>query len=165
AALDDRLVDQPAVIAVAEDGDRIELTWRELRRQVGSVAAWLRGRGVGHGDRVVGYLPNTHHTLVAFLGSASVCAIWSVCAQDYAAECAAAKLGQLEPKVLFAANGYFWNGTAFDRLDHVTDLVARVPSLKAVVGIDNLGAGPLDGRIQSTDFASWNNVTSGDTPP
>src|SRR5699024_6919960 len=77
----------------------------------------------------------------------------------YAAEGAAAKLGQLEPKVLFAANGYFWNGTAFDRRDQVTDFVARVPSLKAVVGIDNLGAGPLDERIQSTDFASWNNVT------
>ena len=165
AALDDRLVDEAAVITVAEDGDRFELTWRELRRQVGSVAAWLRGRGVGQGDRVAGYLPNTHHTLVAFLASASIGAIWSACAQDYAAEGAAAKLGQLEPKVLFAANGYFWNGTAFDRRDQVTDLVARVPSLKAVVGIDNLGAGPLDERIQSTDFAPWNNVTSGDTPP
>ena len=165
AALGDRLADEVAVITVAEDGDRIELTWRELRRQVGSVAAWLRGRGVGQGDRVAGYLPNTHHTLVAFLASASIGAIWSACAQDYAAEGAAAKLGQLEPKVLFAANGYFWNGTAFDRRDQVTDLVARVPSLKAVVGIDNLGAGPLDERIQSTDFASWNNVTSGDMPP
>jgi acetoacetyl-CoA synthetase len=165
AALDDSLADKPAIITITEDGDRIELTWRELRRQVGSVAAWLRGRGVGQGDRVAGYLPNTHHTLVAFLASASIGAIWSACAQDYAAEGAAAKLGQLEPTVLFAANGYFWNGTAFDRRDQVTDLVARVPSLKAVVGIDNLGAGPLDERIQSTDFASWNNVTPGDTPP
>src|SRR5699024_7036612 len=148
-----------------EDGDRIELTWRELRRQVGSVAAWLRGRGVGHGDRVVGYLPNTHHTLVAFLASASVGAIWSACAQDYAAEGAAAKLGQLEPKVLFAANGYFWNGTDFERREQVTDLVARDPSHKAVVSIDHLGAGPMNERIQSTDLVSWITVTSGNTPP
>src|SRR5699024_12214935 len=83
----------------------------------------------------------THHTRVAYPASASNGAIRSAGAQDYPTEGAAAKLGQLEPKVLFAANGYFWNGTAFDRRDQVTDFVARVPSLKAVVGIDNLGAG------------------------
>ncbi|MGO2862634.1 MAG: AMP-binding protein, partial [Brevibacterium sp.] len=106
AALDENLADEPAIITITEAGNRSETTWRELRRQVGSVAAWLRSLGVGEGDRVVGYLPNTHHTLIAFLASASIGAIWSACAQDYAAEGAAAKLGQLEPKVLFAADGY-----------------------------------------------------------
>ena len=144
AALDDDLADEPAIITVTEDGNRIEITWRELRRQVGSVAAWLRGQGVGQGDRVVGYLPNTHHTLIAFLASASLGAIWSACAQDYAAEGAAAKLGQLEPKVLFAADGYLWNGTAFDRRDQVADLATRIPSLRAVVGVGNLGVVRLD---------------------
>ncbi|MDN6748584.1 MAG: AMP-binding protein, partial [Brevibacterium sp.] len=105
AALDDNLADEPAIITITEDGNRSETTWRELRRQVGSVAAWLRSQGVGQGDRVVGYLPNTHHTLIAFLASASLGAVWSACAQDYAAAGAATKLGQLEPTVLFAADG------------------------------------------------------------
>ncbi|SDS14509.1 acetoacetyl-CoA synthetase [Brevibacterium sandarakinum] len=165
AALDERLVDQPAIITVTEGGNRFEVTWRELRRQVGSVAAWLRERGVKQGDRVVGYLPNTHHTLIAFLASASIGAIWSACAQDYAAEGAAAKLGQLEPSMLFAADGYSWNGQAFDRRDQVADLATRIPSLRAVVGVDNLGVGPLDEHDRIADLVSWDDIACGDTPP
>ena len=165
AALDERLVDEPAIITITEDGNRIEVTWRELRRQVGSVSAWLRGQGVEHGDRVVGYLPNTHHTLVAFLASASIGAIWSACAQDYAAEGAATKLGQLEPTVLFAADGYFWNGTGYDRRDQVADLATRIPSLRAVVGIGNLGVGALDEKNEITNLSSWDAIAFGDTPP
>ncbi|GAA1854101.1 acetoacetate--CoA ligase [Brevibacterium marinum] len=165
AALDERLVDEPAIITVTEGGDSIEVTWRELRRQVGSVAAWMRERGVEQGDRVVGYLPNTHHALVAFLASASIGAIWSACAQDYAAEGAAAKLGQLEPTALFAADGYFWNGQTFDRRDQVADLAALIPSLRAVVRIDNLGAEPLDEQDPIAELVAWDDIASGDTPP
>ncbi|WP_166969625.1 acetoacetate--CoA ligase [Brevibacterium atlanticum] len=165
AALDDNLADEPAIITVTEDGRRSETTWRELRRQVGSVAAWLRSLGVGEGDRVVGYLPNTHHTLIAFLASASIGAIWSACAQDYAAEGAAAKLGQLEPTVLFAADGYLWNGTAHDRRDQVADLASRIPSLRAVVGVGNLGVGALDEHHTIANLSTWDDVASGDTPP
>ena len=165
AGLDETLAEQPAIITITEDGHRSETTWRELRRQVGSVAAWLRGQGVGQGDRVVGYLPNTHHTLIAFLASASIGAIWSACAQDYAAEGAAAKLGQLEPKVLFAADGYLWNGTAHDRRDQVADLAARIPSLRAVVGVGNLGVGALDEHHTIANLTTWDEVTAGDTPP
>ncbi|WP_205683408.1 acetoacetate--CoA ligase [Brevibacterium sp. S111] len=163
AALDDDLADEPAIITVTEDSNRTEITWRELRRQVGSVAAWLRDQGVGQGDRVVGYLPNTHHTLIAFLASASLGAIWSACAQDYAAEGAAAKLGQLEPKALFAADGYLWNGTAFDRRDQVADLATRIPSLRAVVGVGNLGACALDGQHPLTELVAWDDIACDDT--
>ncbi|MCD1287674.1 MULTISPECIES: acetoacetate--CoA ligase [unclassified Brevibacterium] len=164
-ALDDKLADEPAIITITEAGDHSETTWRELRRQVGSVAAWLRSQGVGQGDRVVGYLPNTHHTLIAVLASASIGAIWSACAQDYAAEGAAAKLGQLEPRVLFAADGYLWNGQSFDRRDQVADLAARIPSLRAVVGVGNLGVGVLDEHHTIANLTTWDEVTSGDTPP
>ncbi|SMX93933.1 MULTISPECIES: acetoacetate--CoA ligase [unclassified Brevibacterium] len=165
AGLDDSLADEPAIITITEDGNQSETTWRELRRQVGSVAAWLRGQGVGQGNRVVGYLPNTHHTLIAFLASASLGAIWSACAQDYAAEGAATKLGQLEPKVLFAADGYFWNGQAFDRRDQVADLATRIPSLRAVVGVGNLGVGALDENNEIPNLADWDEISSGDTEP
>ncbi|MDN5911022.1 MAG: acetoacetate--CoA ligase, partial [Brevibacterium sp.] len=165
AALDDNLADEPAIITITEDGNRSETTWRELRRQVGSVAAWLRSQGVGQGDRVVGYLPNTHHTLIAFLASASLGAVWSACAQDYAAAGAATKLGQLEPTVLFAADGYFWNGTGFDRRDQVADLAARIPSLRAVVGVDNLGEGALDENSTIDNLFDWDEISSGDTEP
>ncbi|PCC18673.1 acetoacetate--CoA ligase [Brevibacterium aurantiacum] len=165
AGLDDTLADEPAIITIKESGERTETTWRELRRQVGSVAAWLREQGVGQGDRVVGYLPNTHHTLIAFLATASVGAIWSACAQDYAAEGAGTKLGQLEPKVLFAADGYLWNGQAFDRRDQVADLANRMPSLRAVVGVGNLGEEFIDEHGQITNLTAWDDIASGDVEP
>ncbi len=86
-----------AVTAVGEDGTTSQTTWAQLRAQVAALAQWLRDAGVQRGDRVVGYLPDTTPTLVAFLAAASVGAIWSACAQDYGADGAAARFAQLAP--------------------------------------------------------------------
>ncbi len=91
------------------------LTWGMLRAQVGSVAATLRDLGVGPGDRVAGYVPNTAEAVIAFLATASLGAIWSGCGQDYSPAAAAERLGQLEPAVLIAADGYRYGGREFDR--------------------------------------------------
>ena len=89
--------DAVAVTAVSEDGTTARRTWAQLRAEVAALAQWLRDAGVQRGDRVVGYLPDTTPTLVAFLAAASVGAIWSACAQDYGADGAAARFAQLEP--------------------------------------------------------------------
>src|SRR5699024_1538665 len=154
------LADEPAIITIKESGERTETTGRARRRQAGSPAAWPRAQGVEPGDRVVRSLPSTHRTLIAFLATASVGAIWSACAQDYAAEGAGTKLGQLEPKVLFAADGYLWNGQAFDRRDQVADLANRMPSLRAVVGVGNLGEEFIDEHGQITNLTTWDDVAS-----
>src|SRR6201992_1758677 len=114
-----------AVTAVDERGVAVTLTWAELRAQVGALAAPLRGLGVGPGDRVVGYLPNTAETLVAFLASASIGAVWSACAQDYSAAGAASRFAQLDPVVLVAADGYRWNGREIDRRGEGDELRPR----------------------------------------
>src|SRR3954462_14966173 len=75
--------DAPALIAVAEDADDVEISWTSLRRQVGGFAATLRRLGVRPGDRVVGYLPNVPEAVIAFLGAASIGAVWSSCAADF----------------------------------------------------------------------------------
>ncbi|WP_207844390.1 acetoacetate--CoA ligase [Williamsia soli] len=131
-----------AVVSVGEDGSASELSWDELRAQVGAVAGWLRAQGVGRGDRVVGYLPNTVHAVVAFLASASVGAVWSACGQDYGAAGAAARFAQLEPVVVFAADGYRWNGRVHDRRAEVSALVDLLPSVRAVVHVPVVGVGP-----------------------
>jgi acetoacetyl-CoA synthetase len=128
-----------AVIAVAEDGAAATLTWAQLRAQTGAFAATLRGLGVRRGDRVAGYLPNITAALVAFLASASIGAVWSACAQDYSATGAAARLAQLGPVVLVAADGYQWNGRVLDRRAEVTALEGLLPSLRATVHVPNLG--------------------------
>jgi acetoacetyl-CoA synthetase len=131
--------DVVAVTAVREDGAASQTTWAQLRAEVAALAQWLRDAGVGRGDRVVGYLPDSTPALVAFLATASVGAIWSACAQDYGAAGAAARFAQLEPVVLFAADGYRWNGRVHDRRDEVAALRRALPTLRAVVHVTNVG--------------------------
>ncbi|MDF3144066.1 MULTISPECIES: acetoacetate--CoA ligase [unclassified Streptomyces] len=131
--------DDPAIIALDETGPGYELTGGRLRAQVASVAATLRDLGVGEGDRVVGYLPNTPHAIVAFLAAASLGAVWSVCGQDYAPKAAADRFAQLEPTVLVAADGYLFNGATHDRREAVLELARALPTLKATVLVDHVG--------------------------
>ncbi len=133
--------DATAVISAGEDGATTHTTWAELRAQVGALAAWLRRQGVTPGDRVVGYLPNTPHTVVAFLASASIGAVWSACGQDYGPEGAAGRFGQLEPVVLFAADGYLWNGRRHDRTAETDALRALLPTVRVTVRVPNLEPG------------------------
>ncbi|HEV3173611.1 MAG TPA: acetoacetate--CoA ligase [Actinocrinis sp.] len=115
------------------------VSWAELRRQVGAVAHTLRGLGVGQGDRVVGYLPNIPEAVVAFLATASLGAIWSSCGQDYSAAAAAARLGQLDPMVLIAADGYRYGGKAHDKRSSVAELRESLGSLQATIVVPRLG--------------------------
>jgi acetoacetyl-CoA synthetase len=153
-----------AVTAVREDGAASRTTWAQLRAEVAALAQWLRDAGVGRGDRVVGYLPDTTPALVAFLATASVGAIWSACAQDYGAAGAAARFAQLAPVVLFAADGYRWNGRVHDRRDEVTALQRALPTLRATVHVINVGlptaAEPETGGRPTTGDASWETATA-----
>jgi len=148
-----------AVTAVDESGETATLTWAQLRAQAGAFAGTLRGLGVQPGDRVVGYLPNIAETLVAFLASASIGAVWSACAQDYAAAGAATRFAQLAPVVLVAADGYRWNGRAIDRRAEVTELQRLLPSLRATVHVPHLGLeAPPSGSAGAR--LSWEQATS-----
>jgi acetoacetyl-CoA synthetase len=140
AAADPALADAVAITEIAEDGTTTTTTWTQLRNQVGALATWLRQTGVRPGDRVVGYLPNITPTVVAFLGTVSVGAIWSCCAQDYSAAGAAARFAQLDPVVLFAADGYRWSGRSYPRQDEVDALQQALPTLRATVHVPHLGA-------------------------
>ncbi|MGI5459612.1 acetoacetate--CoA ligase [Streptomyces sp. CA-249302] len=131
--------DDVAIIALDETGSGYGVTGERLRAQVASVAATLRDLGVGQGDRVVGYLPNTPHAIVSFLAAASLGAVWSVCGQDYAPKAAADRFAQLEPTVLIAADGYLFNGTTHDRRDAVLELARALPTLKATLLVDHVG--------------------------
>ncbi|NLG20917.1 MAG: acetoacetate--CoA ligase [Actinomycetales bacterium] len=135
--------EQIAIVGVGEDGAATELTWGELRRQVGSAAAWLRERGVGRGDRVVGYLPNIPEAVVAMLATAAVGAVWSSVGQDYAPSAAGDRLGPLGAKVLVTADSYLYAGTRHDRRPAVREVMGLLPTVTDVVMIPR---GPDDGR-------------------
>ena len=120
-------------------GQLHELSWPELKRQVGTLAASLQALGVGAGDRVVAYLPNRPETIVAFLAIASVGAIWSVCSPDMGPVAVLDRFRQIEPKLLFTVDGYRFGGVAHDRRSVVRGLVAALPTLQHVVEVPVLG--------------------------
>jgi acetoacetyl-CoA synthetase len=128
-----------ALIEVTEPGDWRAVTWGELEDQVAAVSSGFRDLGVRPGDRVVGYLPNCAATVVTFLAAASLGAVWSCCAPDYAADAAARRLAQLEPRVLVAADGYYFGGRTFDRRDEADRLLELLPSVTHVVRVAHVG--------------------------
>jgi acetoacetyl-CoA synthetase len=128
--------DATALVCVQEGGAPArEITFGELRRSVGAAAGWLRRAGVRPGDRVCAYLPNTEHAVIAALAAAAVGAVWSCCSPDFGADGTIARLAQLEPTVLIAADGYHWNGKEIDRGEVVADLRAQLPTLRHVVHV------------------------------
>ena len=131
--------DHPAVIVQSETFGSTELTWGQLRDQVASVAANLRKMGVGQGDRVVAILPNTETALIAFLATASIGAVWSLCAPDMGHVAILDRFKQIEPKVLIAQDGYVHAGKMVDRRAVLAQIGAALPAVsqfvtKAVVG-------------------------------
>ena len=125
--------DHPAVIAWSESRPPITLTYADLSRHTAAVAAALRRQGVGPGDRVVAYLPNIPETLVAFLASASLGATWASCPPEFGARSVIDRFRQIEPRVLFVADGYRFKGRANDRLAEARALHASLPTLERIV--------------------------------
>ena len=156
---------EPALIARSETRDDVTLSWDELRAQVARAAAGLRALGVGPGDRVVAYLPNVPETVIAFLAAASLGAVWSSAAPEFGARSVIDRFAQIEPKVLFAVDGYRYGGKDFDRLEIVADLQREMPTLQRTVMLPYLDPGlshergDLEGL---TDAMTWDQLLAFD---
>ncbi len=125
--------ERDALVFYGEDGGRRALSFDELRAAVAGVAAGLRQAGIEKGDRVGGYLPNCPEAIVAMLAATSIGAIWSSCSPDFGVTGVVDRFGQIEPKVLFTANAYFYNGKRFDCLDTVAQIIGAIPSIERTV--------------------------------
>ena len=122
-----------ALVFYSERGDRIEMSWDELRRDVAALASVLRSMGVGEGDRVAGLLPNRPEAVVAMLACASLGALWSSCSPDFGVGAVLDRFGQIRPRVLFATDGYFYNGKTIDCRPTLARVAERIDSLEAVI--------------------------------
>jgi acetoacetyl-CoA synthetase len=130
---------ESAVVAHSQTRGPIELTFGELREQVGRARAGLERIGVGPGDRVVAYLPNIPETLVAFLATASIGAIWATCAPEFGPRSVIARFGIVEPKVLLSVAGYRYGERLIDRRADVAAIRAALPTLEHVVHVPYAG--------------------------
>ncbi len=145
-----------ALVFWGEDKVKRRLSFGELYAQVSRAAQALRAAGVGEGDRVAGFMPNMPEAVVAMLAATSLGAIWSSCSPDFGVQGVLDRFGQIEPKVLFAPDGYWYNGKRVEVLDKVREIVAKLPTLQEVVIVPYLDQTPaLAGLPCGRRFAQW----------
>ena len=151
-----RADDHAALVFCNERGARRELTYRQLRAEVARIADGLRELGVGPGDRVAGFLPNLPEAVVAMLAATSLGAVWTSCSPDFGINGVLDRFGQVAPRVLFTADGYFYNGKTIDSLGPVRGALERLPSVERVVVIPYVAAAPdlagLRGAVAFGEF-------------
>jgi acetoacetyl-CoA synthetase len=122
-----------AIVFWGEDKVRRRLSHAELYDAVSRLAQAFAADGVGPGDRVAGYLPNMPETVIAMLAATSLGAVWSSCSPDFGVKGVLDRFGQIEPKILVLAEGYYYSGKSFDCLDKAAEITAQLPSLKRIV--------------------------------
>jgi acetoacetyl-CoA synthetase len=148
--------EHPALIFQSERHPLREVSWDELRRKVGSIAHTLRDLGVQKGDRVVAYMPNIPETLMAFLACASIGAIWSSCSPDFGTSSVIDRFKQIEPKILFAIDGYQYGGKQFDRRPIVSEIQQALPTLQHTILFPYLNQEAQPEGL--TNVTMWNDV-------
>jgi acetoacetyl-CoA synthetase len=150
--------DEDAIIFWGEDRIRRRLTQGELYDQVSRLQKALRDMGVGEGDRVAGLMPNLPETVIAMLAATSLGAVWSSCSPDFGVQGVMDRFGQIEPKVMFAVDGYFYGGREFGILDKVRDITAQLDGLEKLVIVPYARETPsldgLDNAVLLPDFVA-----------
>ncbi len=144
----------PALIAIGEDGSREQLSYFELTAHVAGLQRSLRDAGVGIGDRVAAFMPNTWQTLVGMLAASSLGATWSSCSPDFGTQGVIDRFGQIEPKVLIAAAGYRYAGKNLDLTGKLNEILERLPSLEQLIVAPYANA-----QVNANDFQSAAKVT------
>jgi len=148
--------DRPALIFRGEDQIRRQITYAGLYREVAQVASSLKAMGIRPGDRVVGFMPNMPESIIAMLAAASLGAAWSSCSPDFGIKGVLDRFGQIQPRVLFTADGYFFKGKALDCLDRIASILKRIDSVEKVIVVPYTREKPdLSGIPNAVLFADF----------
>ncbi len=140
--------DHDAIVFWGEDKVKRRLSFAELYDAVSRLAQALKAEGVGQGDRVAGFMPNLPETVIAMLATTALGAVWSSCSPDFGVRGVLDRFGQIEPKVLFAPDGYYYNGKAHDSLARVAEFTASLPSLQRVIVVPYIAEKPDISSVQ-----------------
>ena len=127
-----------ALIYCGEDGGRQEISYATLYQRVAALVSGLEKYNLQPGDRVAGFMPNVIDTVVAMLATASLGAVWSSCSPDFGINGVLDRFGQIEPRILFTTDGYFYNGKTLNSLERVAGIAAQLPSIEAIVVCDHI---------------------------
>jgi acetoacetyl-CoA synthetase len=151
-----------ALVFVNERGERRAMSGAELKREVARVAAGLRDDGIGPGDRVAGFLPNLPESVIAMLAATSLGAVWTSCSPDFGVNGVLDRFGQIAPKALFTADGYFYGGKTFDSLVSIAGVLRQLPSVGRVVVVPYVSREPDLGGLHGA--SAWQRYGRSDAP-
>ena len=154
--------DAPGIVFRGEDRVRLSLSFRQLHDAVSMVAQALRAAGVAKGDRVAGYLPNMPEAVIAMLATASIGAVWSSASPDFGVQGVVDRFGQIAPKVLFSADGYFYGGKRHDSIHRLAPITAQVPSIERIVVVPYTTTAPDISAVEKA--VTLDDFTTGHSP-
>jgi acetoacetyl-CoA synthetase len=155
--------DREALVFWNEHGAQRRLSYQQLFDEVARVAAGLRRVGVGVGDRVAGFMPNLPETVIAMLAATSIGAIWSSCSPDFGVNGVFDRFGQIQPRVLFVADGYLYAGREIDCLDRAKQIAERIPEIEHVVVVPYVNSDPDVSSIRAAQ--TWQQFSTLDPKP
>ncbi|MEA1923781.1 MAG: acetoacetate--CoA ligase [Pseudomonadota bacterium] len=150
--------EKEAMVFKGENQEAIRINYADLYNQVAKLAKSLREAGIKSGDRVAGFVPNMIETVVAMLAATSIGAIWSSCSPDFGIKGVLDRFGQIEPRILFTANGYSYNGKEFSSLEKIGEILGSLPSIEKVIVIpyteERADISAINNAIHFQDFLS-----------
>jgi len=122
-----------SIIFKSENGYKNNLSWKNLNLNIAQISSWMKENGIKKGDRVAAYLPNIPETVIAYISTSVLGAVWSSCSPDFGTAGAIDRFSQISPKILFIGDKYFYNGKKINILERLSEILNKIPSIKKVV--------------------------------
>jgi acetoacetyl-CoA synthetase len=147
-----------SIIFRSENGYKTSLSWKSLNLNVAKVSNWRKDNGVNKGDRIAAYLPNIPETVVAYISTSSLGAIWSSCSPDFGVRGVIDRFSQIKPKILFIGDKYFYNGKTINILERLSPILKNIPSIKKVVVVPYPGTEVEKKNKFKKEIYNWNEL-------
>ena len=147
-----------AIIFKSENGYKTALSWKNLNLNVTQVSNWMKFNGIKKGDRVAAYLPNIPETVIAYISTSVLGAVWSSCSPDFGTTGVIDSFSQFTPKILFIGDKYFYNGKKINILERLSEILNKIPSIKKVVIVPYPGTELEKKNEFKTEIYSWNEL-------
>ena len=147
----------PAIIFKSENGYKTILSWKDLNFNVAQISEWMKLNGINKGDRVAAYLPNLPETVIAYISTSTLGAIWSSCSPDFGTAGVVDRFSQISPKILFIGDKYFYNGKKINILERLPEIINKVPSIKKIVVVPYPGT-EIEKKNIRIETYDWNKL-------
>ena len=150
--------EKKSIIFKSENGYKTDLSWKNLNLHVAQISNWMKSSGIKKGDRVAAYLPNIPETVIAYISTSVLGAIWSSCSPDFGTLGVIDRFSQITPKILFIGDKYFYNGKRINILERLSEILNKIPSIKKVIIVPYPGTEVEKNNEFKIETYNWNEL-------